>query len=115
MTMNAGGSGGLQSEINVTPLVDVVLVLLIICMVIVPLTLHGYEVREYLLHKWGRKCAYCGTQNSPLEIEHILPKSRGGSDRVSNLTLSCRKCELPHAKALRLPASTTRLAPPKAA
>jgi biopolymer transport protein ExbD len=38
------GSGGLQSEINVTPLVDVVLVLLIIFMVIVPLTLNSYEV-----------------------------------------------------------------------
>jgi biopolymer transport protein ExbD len=44
MAMNAGGSGGFQSEINVTPLVDVVLVLLIIFMVIVPLTLRGYDV-----------------------------------------------------------------------
>lgn len=25
--------------------------------------LQGYEVREYLLQKWGRKCAYCGTEN----------------------------------------------------
>ncbi|MFW9914186.1 MAG: RNA-guided endonuclease IscB [Candidatus Thorarchaeota archaeon] len=56
--------------------------------------LAGYEVREYLLHKWGRTCAYCGKTNLPLEIEHILPKSRGGSDRVSNLTLSCRPCNL---------------------
>jgi len=44
MAMIPSGSGGLQSEINVTPLVDVVLVLLIIFMVIVPLTLHGYDV-----------------------------------------------------------------------
>jgi hypothetical protein len=28
----------------------------------------------------------------PLEVEHIVPKSRGGSDRVSNLTLSCHRC-----------------------
>jgi hypothetical protein len=28
----------------------------------------------------------------PLEVEHIVPKSRGGSKRVSNLTLSCHKC-----------------------
>ena len=39
-----GGSGGFQSEINVTPLVDVVLVLLIIFMVVVPLTLRGYDM-----------------------------------------------------------------------
>ena len=52
----------------------------------------GYEVREYLLEKWGRKCAYCGKTNLPLEVEHIIPKSRGGSDRVSNLTISCHDC-----------------------
>lgn len=52
----------------------------------------GYEVREYLLEKWGRTCAYCGKINIPLEIEHIVPKSKGGSDRVSNLTLACIAC-----------------------
>ncbi|MEH2193070.1 MAG: RNA-guided endonuclease IscB [Nostoc sp.] len=54
--------------------------------------LAGYEVREYLLEKWGRKCAYCGVENVPLEIEHIHPKSKGGSDRISNLTLACHDC-----------------------
>ena len=54
--------------------------------------LMGYEIREYLLEKWGRKCAYCGKTEVPLEVEHIVPKSRGGSNRVSNLTLSCHKC-----------------------
>jgi len=56
--------------------------------------LQGYEVKEYLLEKWGRTCAYCGKKDAPLEVEHIVPKSRGGTDRVSNLTLSCRKCNL---------------------
>jgi 5-methylcytosine-specific restriction endonuclease McrA len=55
-------------------------------------TLHGYEVREYLLAKWGRKCAYCGKQDVPLNIDHIHPRSKGGSDRISNLTLACIPC-----------------------
>ncbi|MDD4933998.1 MAG: RNA-guided endonuclease IscB, partial [Methylacidiphilaceae bacterium] len=55
-------------------------------------TLAGYEVREYLLEKWGRKCAYCGAENTPLEIDHIHPRSRGGSDRVSNLAIVCHDC-----------------------
>jgi 5-methylcytosine-specific restriction endonuclease McrA len=55
-------------------------------------TLHGYEVREYVLEKWQRCCAYCGATDVPLEIEHIVPKSRGGSNRVSNLTLACEFC-----------------------
>jgi len=54
--------------------------------------LQGYEIREYLLEKFGRKCVYCGTENVPLQIEHIVPTSRGGSSRVSNLTLSCEAC-----------------------
>ncbi|NEQ84717.1 MAG: HNH endonuclease [Moorea sp. SIO2I5] len=54
--------------------------------------LRGYEVREYLLEKWGRECTYCGKQSVPLQIEHIHPKSFGGSNRVSNLCLACEKC-----------------------
>jgi 5-methylcytosine-specific restriction endonuclease McrA len=54
--------------------------------------LQGYEVREYLLEKWQRQCAYCGKQDVPLEVEHIQPKSSGGSNRMSNLTLACRPC-----------------------
>ncbi|HEX5109564.1 MAG TPA: biopolymer transporter ExbD [Vicinamibacterales bacterium] len=45
MQFDSGGSdSGLQSEINITPLVDVVLVLLIIFMVVVPLLMKGYDV-----------------------------------------------------------------------
>lgn len=62
-------------------------------------TLSGYEKREYLLEKWGRECAYCGKTDTPLQIEHIHPRSRGGSDRVSNLTLACQPCN--HAKGSR--------------
>ncbi|WP_066424020.1 RNA-guided endonuclease IscB [Anabaena sp. 4-3] len=54
--------------------------------------LAGYEVREYLLEKWGRKCAYCDQEAVPLQIEHIHPRAKGGSNRVSNLTLSCQRC-----------------------
>jgi len=55
-------------------------------------TLAGFEVKEYVLEKWGRRCAYCDASGVPLEIEHIMPRSRGGSSRESNLTLSCVPC-----------------------
>lgn len=54
--------------------------------------LFGYEIREYLLEKWNRTCAYCGATNVRLEIEHIQPKAKNGSDRVSNLALACQPC-----------------------
>ena len=55
-------------------------------------TLFEYEVREYLLEKFGRKCVYCGAENVPLNIDHVVPKARGGSNRISNLVLSCVNC-----------------------
>jgi 5-methylcytosine-specific restriction endonuclease McrA len=52
----------------------------------------GWEVRAYLLEKWGRRCAYCGAENVPFEIDHVTPRDRGGSNRVSNLALACHDC-----------------------
>lgn len=56
--------------------------------------LAGYEVREYLLEKWKRRCAYCLSTDVKLQIEHIHPRSRGGSNRVSNLTIACEVCNV---------------------
>jgi 5-methylcytosine-specific restriction endonuclease McrA len=57
-------------------------------------TLAGYELKEYLLEKWGRQCVYCGHGDVPLQIEHIQAKSRGGTDRASNLAIACEPCNL---------------------
>lgn len=55
-------------------------------------TLAGYEVREYLLAKFGRRCVYCDAVGVPLNLDHVIPKSKGGSDRLSNLALACVPC-----------------------
>ena len=55
-------------------------------------TLFGYEIREYLLEKWDRRCAYCGIEGVPLQIEHIVPRANGGTNRISNLALACEPC-----------------------
>ena len=70
-------------------------------------TLAGVEVREYLLQKFGHTCAYCdGLSADPvLNIDHVLPQARGGTDRVSNLVLACRTCNV--AKNDRTPAEWT--------
>lgn len=42
--------------------------------------------------KSGGRCWYCGTSLSQICIDHVIPKSRGGSDDESNLVFSCRGC-----------------------
>jgi hypothetical protein len=54
--------------------------------------LAGYEVREYVLLKWNHRCVYCDTTDVPLELDHIYPRSQGGSNRVSNLVVACTAC-----------------------
>ena len=51
-------------------------------------------MREYLLEKFGRKCVYCGAEGVPLNIDHVVPRAKGGSNRVSNLVLARVRREL---------------------
>lgn len=57
-------------------------------------TLQGFETREYLLEKWNRECAYCRIKDIPLQVEHIHARAKGGSNSITNLTLSCEKCNV---------------------
>lgn len=67
---------------------------------------------------WERQCAYCANP-LPLmwDVEHILPKSRGGSDELANLVPSCGPCNLRKAERTaeefgypRVPAKAGRIA-----
>ncbi len=55
-------------------------------------TLAGFEAREYLLTKYRHTCVYCDATGVPLNIDHVRPRSKGGSNRVSNLVLACVTC-----------------------
>lgn len=48
--------------------------------------------RRRLIAIWGNACVYCGVTDVPLEVEHIIPRTRGGTNAFNNLTLSCRAC-----------------------
>lgn len=57
-------------------------------------TLFGYELREYLMEHFRHTCQYCGGASGDdiLEWEHMVPRSKGGSDSVKNANLACRSC-----------------------
>ena len=51
-------------------------------------------VRIRVMKRDRFQCTYCGTPgtDAELEIDHIIPVSRGGSNHMSNLTTACRAC-----------------------
>ncbi len=52
------------------------------------------SIRYQVLKESGGRCALCGiTKNdSPLDVDHIIPRSRGGSSEKENLQVLCIKC-----------------------
>jgi 5-methylcytosine-specific restriction endonuclease McrA len=56
---------------------------------------YGYaDKKAYLLERENYCCIYCGIHASQakMEIEHVIPRSRGGTDSLNNLVLSCETC-----------------------
>lgn len=47
--------------------------------------------RSMIYKRDGNKCQYCGSTKH-LTIDHIIPKSKGGGDNWSNLTIACSNC-----------------------
>ncbi len=57
--------------------------------------LAGWQLRSYIFHRDGHRCAYCGNSRAErYELDHIVPRSRGGANRVSNLVVSCHDCNV---------------------
>lgn len=84
---------------------------------------HGFQIHDYLKHQdskevvesrkvngrarvhhrrvsldrllafWGAACVYCGAEGR-LQIEHIVPLARGGTNDLTNLTVACKTCNL---------------------
>jgi len=55
-------------------------------------------LRAAVRHAAAHRCGYCLTSQAyvpwPLEMDHIIPRARGGSDTEDNLWLACRACNL---------------------
>jgi 5-methylcytosine-specific restriction endonuclease McrA len=53
--------------------------------------------RRNVMFRDGHECQYCGLRpahRTDLNIDHVLPRSRGGEDSWENLVTSCRPCNL---------------------
>jgi len=48
--------------------------------------------RRNILKRDDYKCQYCSKQTTPLTLDHIIPKNKGGKDSWENLVAACSKC-----------------------
>ncbi len=50
--------------------------------------------RRNVFHRDGQRCQYCGSSSERLSIDHVLPRSRGGSHSWDNVTTACLRCNV---------------------
>ena len=50
-------------------------------------------MRQHIIDVYGwHKCIYCDRSDVDLHVEHIIPRKRGGTNRLENLGLACQLC-----------------------
>ena len=47
--------------------------------------------KQSIKEHWNYECAYCGNKEN-LTLDHIIPRSRGGSNNISNVVCACKDC-----------------------
>jgi biopolymer transport protein ExbD/biopolymer transport protein TolR len=87
MAMSGGGGGGLQSEINVTPMVDIMLVLLIIFMVVTPFLQKGITVSIPRDSKFAEEDTNINKESAvivsiPNDFDYYLGKKKVSLDQL---------------------------------
>ena len=56
---------------------------------------HRYrKQRLRVLARDGHMCQLCGTTEEPFHIDHIIPRSKGGTSDLDNLQVLCKRCNL---------------------
>jgi 5-methylcytosine-specific restriction endonuclease McrA len=51
-----------------------------------------HKIREAVKQRFGGTCAFCGRKPHVLTLDHIVAKSKGGRDVLSNLAAVCIRC-----------------------
>lgn len=64
------------------------------------------SLRQVVLERDGYRCRKCGSNSRPLQVDHIVSLSHGGTNRLDNLQTLCLRCH-----SLKHPHMSTRYAP----
>lgn len=66
----------------------------------------GQRLRKYVLQRDAYACVYCGARPDRfyLQVDHVVPRARGGKTHPANLVTACPTCNLQKsAKEVELP------------
>jgi hypothetical protein len=50
------------------------------------------QLREMAFARDGRCCGYCGDEGGPFEVDHIIPRIKGGENVLDNVLVACQSC-----------------------
>jgi 5-methylcytosine-specific restriction endonuclease McrA len=70
--------------------------------------------RKNVLLRDNNQCQYCGTSRGPMTVDHIIPKTMGGTDSWENLVCACPRCNnkkgnrTPEQAGMKLPRKPSR-------
>jgi 5-methylcytosine-specific restriction endonuclease McrA len=88
-------------------------VIRLVAYVHVPRAVQRKISRRALFARDGWRCAYCGTGNGRLTLDHVVPRSRGGASVWENVVTSCAPCNLRKGNRMLEETAMRLLHPPK--
>lgn len=50
------------------------------------------RIRKEVLARDGAICHYCGVTRRWMQVDHVVPRTKGGTDDLANLVVACRRC-----------------------
>jgi 5-methylcytosine-specific restriction endonuclease McrA len=69
--------------------------------------------RRNLFQRDSHRCQYCGSESERLSIDHVMPRSRGGSHSWDNVTTACLRCNVHKGNRTPREAGMVLLQPPR--
>jgi 5-methylcytosine-specific restriction endonuclease McrA len=50
------------------------------------------KLRKLAFDRDGERCTYCADEVGPFEVDHVVPRIKGGENILENVVVACRRC-----------------------
>ena len=77
---------------SVSMSIDIPSIIRLLVFVKIPYRWNIQLTKQNILKRDRRKCQYCGKGEGPMTVDHVIPRSHGGSETWGNLVCACSVC-----------------------